>query len=79
VRQLHDAIIEELMERYFLSVYSRVEARSNTSIVGGDEKGSLEYETVKYGCESQGTVLVINDRTILSSERAPRIKKHATL
>jgi hypothetical protein len=32
----------------------RVEAGSNTStvtlrIVGGDEKGSLEFETVKYG------------------------------
>jgi hypothetical protein len=24
-------------------------------VVGGDEKGSLESETVKYGCESQGT------------------------
>jgi hypothetical protein len=37
-----------------------VEAGSNTStvtlrVVGGDEKGSLESETVKYGCESQGT------------------------
>jgi hypothetical protein len=39
---------------------SRVEAGSNTStvtlrIVGGDEKESLEFETVKYSCESQGT------------------------
>jgi hypothetical protein len=39
---------------------SRVEAGSNTStvtlrVVGGDEKGSLESETVKYGGESQGT------------------------
>jgi hypothetical protein len=36
-----------------------VEARSNTStvtprVVGGDEKGSLKSETVKYGRESQG-------------------------
>jgi hypothetical protein len=35
-----------------------VKAGSNTSsvtlrIVGGDEKGSLEYETVKYGHESR--------------------------
>jgi hypothetical protein len=35
---------------------SRVEAGSNTStvtlrVVGGDEKGSLESETVKYGRE----------------------------
>jgi hypothetical protein len=37
-----------------------VEAGSNTStvtlrVVGGDEKGSLESETVKYGHESYGT------------------------
>jgi hypothetical protein len=37
-----------------------VEAGSNTStvtlrVVGGDEKGSLKSETVKYGHESQGT------------------------
>jgi hypothetical protein len=41
--------------RYFL-----VEAGSNTStvtlrVVGGDEKESLESETVKYGHESHGT------------------------
>jgi hypothetical protein len=40
--------------------HTRVEAGSNTSIVilrvvGGDEKGSLEYETIKYGHESYGT------------------------
>jgi hypothetical protein len=39
---------------------TRVEAGSNTStvnllVVGGDEKGSLNYETVKYGHESHGT------------------------
>jgi hypothetical protein len=38
----------------------RVEAGSNTStvalrVVGGDEKRSLEPETVKYCCESHGT------------------------
>jgi hypothetical protein len=38
----------------------RVEAESNTftvtlRVVGGDEKGSLKLETVKYGRESQGT------------------------
>jgi hypothetical protein len=37
-----------------------VEAGSNTStvtlrVVGGDQKGSLESETVKYGHESYGT------------------------
>jgi hypothetical protein len=38
----------------------RVEVGSNTStvtlrVVEGDEKGSIESETVKYGRESQGT------------------------
>jgi hypothetical protein len=58
---------------------------SNTStvilrIVGGDEKGSLESETVKYGRESHGTrtqermhwrgpTAIVNDRSIPSSER----------
>jgi hypothetical protein len=40
---------------------SRVEAGSNTSIiglrvVGGDKKGILESEIVKYGHESHGTL-----------------------
>jgi hypothetical protein len=39
---------------------TRVEAGSNTStvtlrVVGGDEKGSLKSEAVKYGLKSQGT------------------------
>jgi hypothetical protein len=39
--------------------HTHVEAGSNTStvtlrVVGGDEKGSLKSETVKYGHESQG-------------------------
>jgi hypothetical protein len=39
---------------------TRVEAGSNTSsvplrVVGGDEKGSLKSETVKYGRKPQGT------------------------
>jgi hypothetical protein len=39
---------------------TRVEVGSNTStvtlrVVGGDERGGLESETVKYGCESYGT------------------------
>jgi hypothetical protein len=41
---------------------SRVEAGSNTStvalrVVGGDEKGSLKSETVKYGRDSHGTCI----------------------
>jgi hypothetical protein len=39
---------------------TRVEAGTNTStvtlrVVGGEEKGSLKSEAVKYGHESQGT------------------------
>jgi hypothetical protein len=42
------------------SLVPRVEAGSSTStvtlrVVGGDEKGSLKSETVKYGLKSQGT------------------------
>jgi hypothetical protein len=72
-----------------------VEAGSNTSTVtlrgvGGDEKGSLESETVKYGRESQGIrtrellswqgpAAILNDRSGLSSERVPHIRKPATV
>jgi hypothetical protein len=74
---------------------SRVEAGSNTStvtlrVVEGDEKGSLESETVKYGLEIQGTrtrewlcwlgpEAIVNDRPVLSSEKAPHINKPATV
>jgi hypothetical protein len=65
-----------------------VEARPNTftvplRVVGGDEKGSLESETVKYGHEFLGILTraatVVNDRPVLSSERAPHINKPATI
>jgi hypothetical protein len=74
---------------------THVEARSNTStvtlrVVGGDEKGSLESETVKYSHESYGTRTrkllrwrgpagIVNARPGLSSERAPQINKPATV
>jgi hypothetical protein len=64
-----------------------VEAGSNTStvtlrVVGGDEKGSLKSETVKYGYKSKGTrtqerlywrvpATYTKDRPVLSSERTP--------
>jgi hypothetical protein len=59
-------------------------------VVGGDEKGSLESETVKYGRESHGTRIrewlrwrgpaaIVNDRPVLSLERAPHINKPATV
>jgi hypothetical protein len=73
----------------------RVEAGSNTStvtlrVVGGDEKGSLESETVKYGQEIQGTRTqkwlrwrgpgaFVKDRPVLSLERVPHINKLATV
>jgi hypothetical protein len=71
-----------------------VEAGSNTStvilrVVGGDEKGSLKYETVKYGRKSQGTTIEkdcagkgqrhIKDRPVLSSERASHGIKNVTV
>jgi hypothetical protein len=45
---------------YGVQKHNCVEAGSNTStvtlqVVGGDEKGSLKSEAVKYGHESQGT------------------------
>jgi hypothetical protein len=72
-----------------------VEAGSNTStvtlrVVGGDEKGSLESETVKYCLEFQGTrnrerlrwqgpTAYTKDRPVLSSERAPHKNKTVTV
>jgi hypothetical protein len=66
---------------------TRVEMGSNTStvtlrVVGGDEKGSLKSETVRYGHESKGTwtrerlrwrgpAAYTKEKPVLSSERAP--------
>jgi IS5 family transposase len=74
---------------------TRVEAGSNTStvtlrVVGGDEKGSLKSESVKYGREYQGTrtrerlrwqgpAAHTKDRPVLSSERAPHKNKTVTV
>jgi hypothetical protein len=64
--------------------HNRMEAGSNTStvtlrVVGGDEKGSLKSETVKYGTRErlrwQGPAAYTNDRPVLSSERAPHENK----
>jgi hypothetical protein len=75
--------------------HTRVEDGSNTStvtlrVVGGNEMGSLKSETVKYGRKSQGArtrewlrwlgpAAIVNDRPVLSSERAPHIDKPATV
>jgi hypothetical protein len=59
-------------------------------VVAGDEKGSLESETLKYGRESQGTrtrerlrwqgpAAYKKDRPVLSSERAPHKNKAITV
>jgi hypothetical protein len=72
-----------------------VEAGSNTftvtmRVVGGYEKGSLKFETVKYGRKSQGTrtrerlrwqgpAANTKDRPALSSERAPHGIKDVTV
>jgi hypothetical protein len=74
---------------------SRVKAGSNIStvalrVVGGAEEESLESETVKYDQESHGTrtrkslrwrepAEILNDRPLLSSQRAPHINKLATV
>jgi hypothetical protein len=74
---------------------THVGARSNTftvtlQVVGGDEKGSLKLETVKYGRESQGSLTrerlrwqgpaaCTKDRAVLSSERAPHRNKTVTV
>jgi hypothetical protein len=71
----------------FFVFFTRVETGSNTStltlrVVGGNEKVSLESETVKYGRESQGTqtrerlrwqvsAAYTKDTPVLSPERAP--------
>jgi hypothetical protein len=73
----------------------RVEAGSNTStvtlrVVGGDEKGSLKSETVKYCRKSQGTwaqerlhwqgkAAYTRDKPVLSSERAALRSKTVTV
>jgi hypothetical protein len=63
---------------------------ANLRVVGGDEKGSVKSETVKYGRESQGTrtlerlhwqgpVAYIKDRLVISSEKAPHKIKTITI
>jgi hypothetical protein len=72
-----------------------MEAGSNTCtvilrVVGGDEKGSLKTETVKFGRESQktrtlerlrwqGPAVYTHDKPVLSSERSPYNNKTVTV
>jgi hypothetical protein len=58
-------------------------------VIGGDEKGSLKSETVKYGHEYHRTRTrenalerassICKNRSILSSERAPQKNKTVTV
>jgi hypothetical protein len=84
-----------LYGRQLATESTHVEAVSNTCtvtlrVVGGDEKGSLKSETVKYGLKSQGTRTLERlrwqgpaahtiDRPDLSSERAPHKNKTVTV
>jgi hypothetical protein len=77
------------------NISSRVEAGSYTStvalrVVGGDEIGSLESETVKYGCEPHGTrtrewqrwrapAAIVNGRPVFSSGRKRLISTNPQL
>jgi hypothetical protein len=77
------------------NLVTHVEAGSNTStvtqrVVGGDERGSLKSETVKYGRQSLGTrtretlrwqvpAAYTKDRPVLSLERAPHGIKNVTV
>jgi hypothetical protein len=62
------------------SIRTKTELNTSTvtlRVVGGDEKGSLKSETVKYGLKSQGiqTQAHTKDRPDLSSERVPHKNK----
>jgi hypothetical protein len=69
-----------------LEAISRVEVGSNTStvalrVVEGDKKRCFKSETVKYGRVTAlaRTSGIVNDRPVLSSERAPHINKPANI
>jgi hypothetical protein len=88
-----EATIEELLGTMFSirSVESGNKQKVQLRIaVGGDEKGSLKSETVKYGNKSQGTgtrerlrwqrpAAYTKNRPVLSSEWAPHRNKIETV
>jgi hypothetical protein len=60
IQELLEAVVSFRFAPSYKRQFIRVEAGSNTStvtlrVVGGDEKGSLKSETVKYGRKSQET------------------------
>jgi hypothetical protein len=88
-----------LVTRVITSVFGKTHWTNRTGtlrstvtlrVVGGNEKGNLDSETVKNGRESYGTrtrewlrwrlpAAIVNDRPVLSLERAPHINKPATV
>jgi hypothetical protein len=84
-----------ILFRIYFKDQARVEAGSNTStvtlrVVGGDEKGILQSEIVKYGREHEGTrtrerlrwqgpAAYTKDRHVLKSERASHKIKTVTV
>jgi hypothetical protein len=87
IRAAWQVVNSEFDRSIYLFIYF-FEAGSNIStvalrVVGGGEKDSLEFETVKYEHEPHGTrtrewlrwrgpAAIVNDRLVLSSESAPR-------
>jgi hypothetical protein len=70
-----------VIHEQFAPSYKIVHSYLALRVVGGDGKGSLESEAVKYGHEShgprtrerlhwRGPAAIVNDRHVLSSERA---------
>jgi hypothetical protein len=63
-------------------VESLVEAGSNTStvalrVVGGDEKGSLQSEKVKYGRESHGMIALATASRNSNRQTRPLVRESA--
>jgi hypothetical protein len=70
--------VGSLPSLYNWSLCTRVEAGSNTStmtlrVIGGDEKGSLKTESVKYGRESEGTPNKTVTITVINWGSTPRL------
>jgi hypothetical protein len=83
------------VQRGYKEVFRSIEQESNTStvtlrVVGGDEKGSIKSETVKYGLQTQGnrirerlrwqgSAAYTKDRPVLPSERVTHKNKAVTV
>jgi hypothetical protein len=87
-RQMHCNKETVFSARYVPRCYKQ--GKLEVAVVGGDEKGSLKSETIKYGLKSQGTwtrerlcwqgpAAHTKDRPDLSSERAHHKNKTVTV